>query len=96
MNYHQGNAGTTQSFIMNTNGELEKRSQEYNVNRFTTYGYYDQFIMTTSTGDGPTELNDANGYTPQSFLDFLSGCRETDLYKELGNKGYSISCRKFP
>ena len=52
---------------MNTNGELEKRSQEYNVNRFTTYGYYDQFIMTTSTGDGPTELNDANGYTPQSF-----------------------------
>ena len=24
--------------------------------------------MTTSTGDGPTELNDANGYTPQSFL----------------------------
>ena len=68
LNYHQGNAGTTQSFIMNTNGELEKRSQEYNVNRFTTYGYYDQFIMTTSTGDGPTELNDANGYTPQSFL----------------------------
>ena len=59
LNYHQGNAGTTQSFIMNTNGELEKRSQEYNVNRFTTYGYYDQFIMTTSTGDGPTELNDA-------------------------------------
>ena len=68
LNYHQGNAGTTQSFIMNTTGELEKRSQEYNVNRFTTYGYYDQFIMTTSTGDGPTELNDANGYTPQSFL----------------------------
>ena len=24
LNYHQGNAGTTQSFIMNTNGELEK------------------------------------------------------------------------
>ena len=23
LNYHQGNAGTTQSFIMNTNGELE-------------------------------------------------------------------------
>lgn len=68
LNYNQGNAGTTQSFIMNANGELEKRSQEYNVNRFTTYGYCDQFIMTASTGDGPTELNDANGYTPQSFL----------------------------
>lgn len=68
LNYNQGNAGTTQSFIMNANNELEKRTQEYNVNRFTTYGYYDKYIMTTSTGDGPAELNDANGYTPQSFL----------------------------
>lgn len=68
LNYNQGNAGTTQSFIMNANNDLEKRTQEYNVNRFTTYGYYDKYIMTTSTGDGPTELNDANGYTPKSFL----------------------------
>lgn len=68
LNYHQGNAGTTQSFIMNANGEIEKRTQEYNVNRFTTYGLYDQYVMTTSTGAGPTELNDANGYTPKSFL----------------------------
>lgn len=68
LNYHQGSAGTTQSFIMNANNDLEKRTQEYNVNRFTTYGYYDRYIMTTSTGDGPTELNDQNGYTPKSFL----------------------------
>lgn len=68
LNYNQGNAGTTQSFVMNANHELVKRTQEYNVNRFTTYGYYDKYIMTTSTGAGPTELNDANGYTPKSFL----------------------------
>lgn len=68
LNYNQGNAGTTQSFIMNANNDVEKRTQEYNVNRFTTYGYYDKYIMTTSTGDGPTELNDENGYTPKSFL----------------------------
>lgn len=68
LNYNQGSAGTTQSFILNANNELEKRTQEYHVNRFTTYGYYDKYIMTTSTGDGPAELNDANGYTPQSFL----------------------------
>lgn len=53
---------------MNANNELEKRTNEYNVRRFTTYGYYDEYIMTTSTGDGPTELNDENGYTPKSFL----------------------------
>lgn len=68
LNYHQGEAGTTQSFLMNAAGSLEKRSQEYYVNRFTTYGLYDKYIMTTSTGDGPSELKDANGYLPQSFL----------------------------
>lgn len=68
LNYHQGEAGTTQSFQMNAVGALEKRSQEYYVKRFTTYGYYDRYIMTTSTGDGPSELKDENGYVPQSFL----------------------------
>ncbi len=68
LNYNQGEAGTTQSFVMNSAGTLEKRSQEYYVNRFTTYGYYDKYIMTTSTGDGPSELKDENGYLPQSFL----------------------------
>lgn len=68
LNYHQGEAGTTQSFQMDAVGALEKRSQEYYVNRFTTYGLYDRYIMTTSTGDGPSELKDGNGYVPQSFL----------------------------
>lgn len=68
LNYHQGEAGTTQSFQMGAVGALEKRSQEYYVNRFTTYGLYDRYIMTTSTGDGPSELKDENGYVPQSFL----------------------------
>lgn len=30
-----------------------------------------------------------------NLFDFLSGCRETDLYKELGNKGYSILAENF-
>lgn len=68
LNYNQGEAGTTQSFIMNTAGALEKRSQEYYVNRFTTYGFYGNYIMATSTGDGPSDMKDENGYLPQSFL----------------------------
>ena len=68
LNYNQGEAGTTQSFVMNTAGTLEKRSQEYYVNRFTTYGFYDNYILTTSTGDGPSDMKDENGYLPQSFL----------------------------
>lgn len=68
LNYNQGEAGTTQSFVLNNAGALQKRTQEYYVNRFTTYGYYDRYIMTTSTGDGPSELKDENGYVPKSFL----------------------------
>ena len=68
LNYNDGAAGTTQSFVLNSTGALEKRAQEYYVNRFTTYGYYDRYIMTTSTGSGPTDLKDENGYVPKSFL----------------------------
>lgn len=68
LNYHQGNAGTTQSFVMDASHNITKRTQEYNVNRFTTYGFYDGYIMTTSSGNGPKELADANGYIPKSFL----------------------------
>lgn len=67
LTYNQGNAGTTRSYIMGDNG-VEARAAEYAVRRFTTYGIYDKYIMTTSTGDGPSEYADVNGYIPQSFL----------------------------
>ena len=67
LTYNQGNAGTTRSYIMGDNG-VEARAAEYAVRRFTTYGIYDKYIMTTSTGDGPSEYADENGYIPQSFL----------------------------
>lgn len=68
LTYNQGSDAATQSFVMNADNEIEKRPQQYNTKRFTTYGFYEQYIMTTSTGDGPTELNDDHGYTPKSFL----------------------------
>ena len=67
LTYNQGNAGTTRSYIMGNNG-VEARAAEDAVRRFTTYGIYDKYIMTTSTGDGPSEYADENGYIPQSFL----------------------------
>ena len=68
LNYHQGNAGTTASYVLDADSAMKKRNREYNVRRFTSYGIYDAFIMTTSSGDGPTEWADKNGYVPQSFL----------------------------
>lgn len=55
LTYNQGNAGTTRSYIMDSNNEVKARSGEFAVKRFTTYGIYDKYIMTSSTGDGPTQ-----------------------------------------
>ena len=68
LTYNQGNAGTTRSFVMNADYTLAARPAEYAVRRFTTVGVYDNYVMTTSTGDGPTEWADENGYLPKSFL----------------------------
>ena len=75
LNYHQGEAGTTFSFERNpTTKELEQRTNEYYVTRFTTYGLYDDNIMTTSSGEGnPDWADPVTGYIPYvlkiSYLD---------------------------
>ncbi len=68
LTYNQGNAGTTRSYVMNDDHTLAARPAEYAVRRFTTFGIYDRYIMTFSTGDGPAEWADANGFIPKSFL----------------------------
>ncbi|MBO7306904.1 MAG: DUF4374 domain-containing protein [Alistipes sp.] len=68
LTYNQGNAGTTRSYVMNSDYTLSARPAEYAVRRFTTVGTFDKYVMTTSTGDGPTELADENGYLPKAIL----------------------------
>lgn len=68
LTYNQGNTGTTRSYVMNDDYTLRTRPAEYAVRRFTTVGTYDKYVMTTSTGDGPQELADENGYLPKSIL----------------------------
>lgn len=68
LTYNQGNAALTTSFFRDADNQIKKRNGEYSTKRFTTHGIYKDYILTTSTGDGPTEWNDANGYTPKSFL----------------------------
>lgn len=80
LNYHQGESGTTYSYVRNsTTGKLEQRAKEYYVTRFTTYGLYDNCIMTTSSGDGNAAWADpVTGYLPQSFkVSYLDVDNET-------------------
>ena len=89
LTYNQGEAGGTRSYIMDASGELKKRSAEFGVKRFTTYGIYDKYIMTSSTGDGPTEWNDENGYTPKVFLlSYLDPAAEPFTTNDTQNKAY--------
>ena len=68
LNYNQENAGTTASYVLASDSSVVKRDREYSIRRFTTYGTYDNYIITISTGDGPTDWADENGYVPQSIL----------------------------
>lgn len=82
---------------------MHGRDIEYKVSRFSSYGSYDDFILTTSTGDGPAEQADANGYLPKtSLLTQLNVKAETatanntasGLYSMenfLDNGGYDVS-----
>ena len=65
LTYNQGNAGTTRSYVMNSNHEVQARSGEFAVKRFTTYGIYDKYIITASTGDGPAEYADGTSVSVQ-------------------------------
>lgn len=89
LTYNQGEAGGTRSYIMTSGGDIERRSAEFGVRRFTTYGTYDKYIMTTSTGDGPTEWNDENGYTPKVILaSYLDAAAETFTTNDTQNRAY--------
>lgn len=89
LTYNQGEAGGTRSYIMDAGGEVKKRSKEFAVKRFTTYGIYDKYIMTSSTGDGPTDWNDENGYTPKVFLiSYLDVAAETFTTNDTNDKAY--------
>ena len=66
--YNQGNAGLSSSYKMEANGSIEERDYTYEIPRFTAYGIYNNYIVTSSTGDLSTSYADENGYLPKGFL----------------------------
>ena len=89
LTYNQGNAGVTRSYIMNEDHSMQARPAEYAIRRFTTYGLYNQYIITTSTGDGPVESADAYGYLPKTFLvSYLDVEKETYTTNDTQNEVY--------
>lgn len=66
--YNQGSAGVTSSYVLNSKGKIEERDNTYEIKRFTSFGTYNDYIITSSTGDLGSNLADANGYLPKGFL----------------------------
>ena len=61
LTYNQGNAGTTRSYVLGADGEMKARGTEYRISRFSSYGAYDNDILTMATGES-ADVVDGNGY----------------------------------
>ena len=91
LNYNQGEAGATRSYTLLDNGNMQERAQRYKISRFSSYGMYNDYILTTSTGDGPTNLADANGYLPQTLLvTYLDVKNESSRPNDTSTGAYSM------
>lgn len=76
--YNQGNASVSSSYILNAQGKMEERDNTYEIKRFTSYGIYNNYIITSSTGNLGEEYADENGYLPKGFLlSYLDVINET-------------------
>lgn len=91
LTYNQGNAGTTRSYVLGTNGKMKARDMEYHITRFSSYGTYNDDILTMSTGEGPAEFADAQGHKPMTLLiTYLNVYNETSRQNNTQSGRYSM------
>lgn len=91
LTYNQGNSGSTRSYILGADGRMEARDQEYFVSRFSSYGTYDDDIITMSTGEGPVDQADAKGYRPMTLLvTYLDVINQTSRPNNTASGAYSM------
>ena len=45
LQYRQGNSGISTSFMLNEDNELEQRTAEFEMPRFTAFGTYDEYLL---------------------------------------------------
>ena len=87
LNYNQGNAGVTASYILGDDGTVTQRPKTYQIRRFTTYGPLGDNIVTVSAGD--TDESDASGNKAQGLLfNYLNVASETNRTASVGCENY--------
>lgn len=87
LQYNQGNAGVTESYVLNSGGQLTKRPGTYNITRFTTYGICGANIVTVSAVD--TDTKDANNNLAKGLgFNFLNAADETTTTKTIPGENF--------
>lgn len=64
--YNQGNAGVGSSYILTKDGKVEERDVTFETKRFTSYGFYNDYLITSSAGD--MSKTDENGFAAKGFM----------------------------
>lgn len=75
LTYNQGEAGFTRSYILGTDGEMHARDKAFKIDRFSSYGTYDNDILSMATGESKL-IKDSHGYPAMmlnvSYLDVIN------------------------
>ena len=81
LTYNQGNNGTTRSYFLDATGQMKARGTEYRISRFSSYGAYDNDILTMATGES-ADVVDGNGYHAMmlnvTYLDVVNETSSTN------------------
>lgn len=91
LSYQQGNDGKVCSFNLGSDGEMHQRDQVLSVSRFSSYGTYNDYIITTSTGvSSNKQLANEKGYLPQTLLiTYLNVKDDTSKKNDTASGDYS-------
>jgi hypothetical protein len=87
LQYNQGSAGVTESYVLTADGQIKKRPGVYNVTRFTAYGVVGDNIVTASAVN--TDQADASGNKAKGLgFNFLNAASETATTKTLPGEDF--------
>ncbi|MCR5312055.1 MAG: DUF4374 domain-containing protein [Bacteroidaceae bacterium] len=55
LQYNQGNSGGTSAYFLNSKGEIETSAYTYDIQRFTTYGVFGDYVITSAVAATDTK-----------------------------------------
>lgn len=83
LTYNQGNAGFSSTYELQKDGSLKVRNNEFKIPRYTSYGLYDNDVITSSTG--ATTTVDENKFVAKGFLINIANL-ETNVSKPVAEE----------